>query len=131
MGAAGGGRAEIRRVVEDGWEILFGRTARDNDALTFGTARPRDVWLHAAGFAGAHVVVRTEGMSGEPPRAVLERAARIAVYHSRARDARGKIAVHVCRAAEVRKRPGAPAGQVEIRRYDALRVYPPDSDPAV
>ena len=120
-----GGADGFRRVEVDGYEILVGKGARDNDRLTFRVARPRDWWLHAAGYAGSHVVVRVDE-SGGAPRSVLERAAQLAVYHSKARDAGGKVAVHVCRAGDVRKPRGAPPGQVELRSWDVLRVYPRD-----
>ena len=42
----------------DGAPILVGRGAAHNDTLTFRVARPRDLWLHAKGRPGAHVVVR-------------------------------------------------------------------------
>ena len=35
----------------NGFEILVGRAARDNDHLTFKIARPQDTWLHASGFS--------------------------------------------------------------------------------
>jgi len=117
-----------RTVVVDGFEILVGKGARENDELTFRVARPYDLWLHAAGFAGSHVVIpRPEGVD-EIPKAVVERAAELAAWHSKARDARGKVPVHVCRAGDVRKPRGAPPGQVEIRRYDTVRVYPRGED---
>jgi predicted ribosome quality control (RQC) complex YloA/Tae2 family protein len=108
----------------DGYEVLVGRSARDNDELTFGVARPRDLWLHAAGHAGSHVVIRVSDAGEDVPRAVIERAAAYAAWHSKARNARGKVEVHVCRAADVRKPRGVPAGTVELRRYDVVRVYP-------
>lgn len=123
---ASAGAEGFRRVELDGWEILVGKGARDNDHLTFKVARPRDYWLHASGFAGSHVVVRVDE-DGEAPRHVLEHAAALAAYHSKARDAGGKVIVHVCRAADVRKPRGAPAGQVQLRRFDVLRVYPKDA----
>lgn len=102
----------------------MGRTARDNDRLTLRTARPRDLWLHAAGYAGSHVVVRAaRGITGEVPKHVVERAAELAAWHSKAREAGGKVAVHVCRRADVSKPRGAPAGQVRLKRYDTVRVY--------
>jgi predicted ribosome quality control (RQC) complex YloA/Tae2 family protein len=58
------------------------------------------------------------------PRTVIERAAQLAAFHSKAQNARGKVEVHVCRVADVRKPPGFPAGQVQLRRWDAVRVYP-------
>ena len=108
----------------EGYEVLVGRSARDNDELTFGVARPRDLWLHAAGHAGSHVVIRVPDSGEDVPRAVIERAAAYAAWHSKARNARGKVEVHVCRAADVRKPRGVPAGTVELRRYDVMRVYP-------
>lgn len=108
----------------DGYEVLVGRSARDNDELTFRVARPRDVWLHAAGHAGSHVIIRAAEDGSAVPRTVVERAAQWAAWHSRARNARGKVEVHVCRAADVRKPRNAPTGTVELRRWETLRVYP-------
>jgi predicted ribosome quality control (RQC) complex YloA/Tae2 family protein len=108
----------------EGFEVLVGRSARDNDELTFRVARPRDLWLHAAGHAGSHVVIRTPDDGSEVPRSVVEKAAGWAAWHSKARNARGKVDVHVCRAADIRKPRGAPAGTVELRRYDTVKVYP-------
>lgn len=108
----------------EGYQILVGKGARENDHLTLRIARPRDFWLHAAGYAGSHVVVKLPEGVDDAPRAVIERAAELAAWHSKAREARGKIAVHLCRAGDVRKRRGAPAGQVELKRFETVRVYP-------
>jgi predicted ribosome quality control (RQC) complex YloA/Tae2 family protein len=108
----------------EGYEVLVGRTARDNDELTFRVARPRDVWLHAAGHAGSHVVIRAPDDGSDVPRSVIERAAQWAAWHSKARNARGKVEVHHCRAADIRKPRGAPVGTVELRRYETVKVYP-------
>ncbi|MGH7464564.1 MAG: NFACT RNA binding domain-containing protein [Longimicrobiales bacterium] len=113
-----------QQIDVHGYEVLVGRSARDNDELTFRVARPRDLWLHAAGHAGSHVVIRAAESGVDVPREVIERAAAYAAWHSKARNARGKVEVHVCRAADVRKPRGVPAGTVELRRYDVVRVYP-------
>ncbi len=42
----------------EGFTILVGRNASDNDHMTFHVAAPHDLWLHAAGQPGAHVIVR-------------------------------------------------------------------------
>jgi predicted ribosome quality control (RQC) complex YloA/Tae2 family protein len=65
----------------------------------------------------------------DAPREVIERAAELAAWHSKAREARGKVLVHLCRAEAVRKRRGAPAGQVELRRAESVRVYPRGDSP--
>lgn len=109
----------------DGFEVLIGKGARQNDELTFGVAEPRDLWLHAAGYAGSHVVIRNPDALDEVPRPVIEHAARLAVHHSKARDARGKVEVHVCRVADVRKPKGWPAGKVQLKEWESLKVYAP------
>ncbi|MBI3768267.1 MAG: DUF814 domain-containing protein [Deltaproteobacteria bacterium] len=113
-----------RRIVVDGFDVLIGKGDAENDLLTFEVAEPRDFWLHVGGgVAGSHVVVRAPEAPDEVPRAVLERAAALAAWHSKARNAR-RVDVHVCRVADVSKRRGAPAGEVHLRRWDTLRVAP-------
>jgi predicted ribosome quality control (RQC) complex YloA/Tae2 family protein len=58
---------------------------------------------------------------------VAQRAAELAAWHSKARAARGKVEVHLCRVADVRKPRGFPAGTVELRRWESLKVYPRDA----
>jgi predicted ribosome quality control (RQC) complex YloA/Tae2 family protein len=81
-----------------------------------------------AGPAGSHVVVKNPLSLDELPRHVLERAAQLAAWHSKARGARGKVEVHVCRVADLRKPKGFAPGQVLLKRWDAVRVYARDPD---
>ena len=108
----------------EGFEVLVGRGDRENDELTFRVGEPRDFWLHVAGQPGSHVIVRNPEGLEQLPRAVLEQAARLAAWHSKSRGARGKVEVHVCRVADVSKPRGFAPGEVRLRRYDAIRVYP-------
>jgi predicted ribosome quality control (RQC) complex YloA/Tae2 family protein len=121
MGSKGRG---FRSQTIDGFEVLVGKGDADNDRLTFRVADPHDLWLHVAGPPGSHVVVRNPDRLEELPRAVVQRAAELAAWHSKARGARGKVEVHVCRVSDVSKPRGFAAGQVLLRRWDALKVYP-------
>jgi predicted ribosome quality control (RQC) complex YloA/Tae2 family protein len=113
-----------RVVVFDDFEILIGRGDEENDMLTFEVAAPEDGWLHVAGgVPGSHVVVRNPDKLETLPRDVLRRAAELAAWHSKARGA-ARVEVHVCRVADVSKRRGAPAGEVMLRRWRAVRVAP-------
>jgi predicted ribosome quality control (RQC) complex YloA/Tae2 family protein len=127
---SGQSRLARYRVVPAGeFEILIGKGAADNDLLSLREARPTDLWLHASGYSGSHVLVRAvDGTTGEVPGEVIQRAASYAVWHSKARTAGGKVAVHVCRASDVSKRKGAPAGQVILRGGSTVRVYASDPD---
>jgi len=67
------------------WEVWVGRDSKENDQLTHRDSHPRDIWLHAQGVPGSHVILRTEGHPDLVPRAILAQAAAIAALHSRAR----------------------------------------------
>ncbi len=112
-----------REYSYQGFSILVGRGARENDVLSLREAEPQDLWLHAAGYAGSHVVIRRPAKDVEVPPAVVEVAAQLAAWHSKARGAGGKVEVHLCRAGDVRKRRGAPAGEVLLERWTRVRVY--------
>ncbi len=125
MGSKGKG---YRSVPFEDFEILVGKGDAENDRLTFGIAEPRDFWLHVSGPAGSHVIVKNPLELPELPRPVLERAAQLAAWHSKARGSKGKVEVHVCRVADVRKPRGFAPGQVQLKRWEAIRVYPKGLD---
>ena len=112
-----------RRLEVDGFEILVGKGDVENDELTFGVADPQDWWLHVAGRSGSHVIVRNPDGLDVLPRPVLQRAAELAAWHSKGRGA-GRLEVHVCRVADVRKPRGFAPGKVQLRRWTSLRVFP-------
>ena len=123
-----GGRAGVeplRVTSSDGIPILVGRSARQNDAITFGQARPGDLWLHARNVPGAHVIVRGEGRS-VPERTVAE-AARLAAQHSKARHD-SAVDVIVTERRHVRRIPGAPPGLVTVSGERVLRVRPGEGE---
>jgi len=112
-----------RTVDVEGWEVLVGRSAADNDHLTFRVAKGRDLWLHVAGgMPGSHVVIRNPD-NADVPREVLEGAAQLAAWYSKARNAR-RVEVHWCRAADVSKQRGMPAGKVTIKQFKKIKVSP-------
>jgi len=85
-------------------------------------ARPDDWWFHMRGMPGSHVIL--QGPPGtDPDRETLHRAAAIAAYHSKAREA-GVVAVSGTRARDVRKPRGAKAGTMQIRHEQVFKVRP-------
>lgn len=112
-----------RTIVHEGFEILVGRGEDDNDHLTFDVAEPHDLWLHVGdGTPGSHVVVKNP-KKGDVPKSVVERAAALAAWYSKARSAK-RVDVHYCLARDVSKPRGAPAGLVELARFDNIKVAP-------
>jgi predicted ribosome quality control (RQC) complex YloA/Tae2 family protein len=109
----------LKYLSPDGFVVLVGRNARQNEEVTFRRAGPKDLWLHARGVPGAHVVVLT---GGEPvSEGTLEFAARLAAYHSKARGEKA-VDVIVARRRKVRRAPGGHPGQVLVSRGENLTV---------
>lgn len=110
----------LRLLSSDGVPIVVGRSAGQNDEVTFRVARLDDVWLHVRGQPGAHVVIQAES---EVPDRTLEEAAGLAVYFSKARGATSAEVI-VTRRRNVRKVPGGPPGLVTVRNEHAIRAVP-------
>ncbi len=120
-----------RYFVGEGYEVWVGRNAKQNDDLTFQCAGKHDFWLHARGIAGSHTVLRRSSKTAEPPKWVVEKAASIAAYHSKARGS-GLVPVIVTERKYVRKARKGPPGAVLVEREEVLIVPPrlPDTDSA-
>lgn len=109
-----------RFLAADGSEILVGRSARDNDALTFHVARGSDIFLHARDVPGSHVILRRRG-KGEPSAEALLDAAALAAWASKLR---GETIVDVLwvERKHVKKPRGAAAGLVQTASPRTLMV---------
>jgi predicted ribosome quality control (RQC) complex YloA/Tae2 family protein len=115
----------FKKYVIDGWEIFLGKNSRQNDELSTRFAKPWDIWLHVVGYAGSHVVIRTLKNAQPPPKEVVQKAAQLAVWHSKAKHT-SFAEVHVTEARFVRKRRHAPPGEVIAERCKLIRVEPKD-----
>lgn len=113
----------VRRYLSsDGYEILVGRGAKDNDHLTFRVARPQDLWLHAADYPGSHVVVRNP-RRGEIPHRTLVEAAQLAAKFSQA-GADARVNVHHTQRKFVSRIKGAAPGLVRLASFKTITAQP-------
>ncbi|MDQ3821370.1 MAG: NFACT RNA binding domain-containing protein, partial [Acidobacteriota bacterium] len=116
----------VRRYrSSDGYEILVGRAARDNDNLTFRVARPHDLWLHAADYPGSHVIVRNPTRSEIPHRTIIEAAQLAAAFSQAKRDA--KVDVHYAQRKFISKPKGVAPGLVRMSSFRTITVEPRES----
>jgi predicted ribosome quality control (RQC) complex YloA/Tae2 family protein len=106
----------------DGFEVLVGRSDRENDELTFRTARPTDIWLHAADYPGSHVVIRNPARTEVPQRSIAE-AAEVAAFYSQAKR-EAKAAVHYTQRKFITKPPRAKPGLVRLSSFKTILVEP-------
>ena len=108
-------------VSDDGFDIYVGRNNFQNDRLSLKFAEKSDIWLHTQQVHGAHVIIRTNGMT--PPDRTVEQACMLAAYHSKGRDS-AQVRVDYCPAKFVKKPAGARPGMVIYTNYQTAFVTP-------
>ncbi len=112
---------------KDGFEILVGRNARENDTLTFKVARGNDWWFHTVGYPSSHVIVHAPKDRSISQEAILDAATLTILKSKLARQGGGEVMY--AQRKYVRKPKGAPPGKVQVEnekviflRLDDLRV---------
>ena len=116
----------VRRYLStDGYEILVGRTARDNDTLTFRLAHPNDLWMHTGDYPGSHVVVRNPTRKEIPHRTIIEAAQLAGKFSQASEDA--KVVVHYTERKFLSKPKGAAPGLVRLSRFRSITVEPKEA----
>src|SRR5579859_3077693 len=115
------GGAPLRIQSVDGFPVLAGKNSRQNEAVTFGEASANDLWLHARGVPGAHVIVKSGGRT--VPETTLRQAAALAAYLSQAREA-GTVPVDYTQQRYVRHMKGGGPGMVVYEGERTLYVTP-------
>jgi predicted ribosome quality control (RQC) complex YloA/Tae2 family protein len=110
-----------RFIVDGGFEVWVGKDAKSNELLTFKFSDKEDLWFHARGTSGAHVVLKTGRR--QPSKKAIEQAGSIAAYFSQAKTSR-LVPVVVTKRKYVRKPKGAPEGTVTVEREEVIMVEP-------
>jgi predicted ribosome quality control (RQC) complex YloA/Tae2 family protein len=110
-------------TAADGTPIFVGKGARENDQLTLRVARSDDLWLHALGRPGAHVILRLERGRDPTPEALLD-AAQLAAHYARAGKTDTAVEVGYTRRRYVRKGKGHAPGEVSLSKVKAILVAP-------
>lgn len=112
-------------MTENGSRILLGRSPLENAELTFHVAKPGDLWFHARGQPGAHVILQRDDRDA-PPEDDIRIAAELAALHSKGRTS-SKVTVDYTQRKHVRKRPDAAPGLVFYTNASSVVVEPRDS----
>ncbi len=119
----------FRRFEIDGFEILIGKSAKNNDLLTQKYSFKEDLWLHARDVAGSHVLLKYKA-GKKFPKPVIEKAAQLAAYYSK-RKTDSLCPVVVTPKKYVRKPKGALDGQVLVEKEEVMMVKPASFDDLV
>ncbi len=108
-----------------GSRIVVGRSPGENADVTFRIARPNDLWFHAQGIPGAHVILARDDRS-EPPPEDIEAAASLAAHYSKAKGS-ARVPVDYTLRKHVRKQRDAPPGLVWYTNPKTVTTAPRDT----
>lgn len=119
--SAQGERKGWRSFIGSGGEVIrVGRSARDNDILSFRQARGSDLWLHVRNYPGSHVVVSLRKGQAVHPETLLE-AASLALHYSEAR-AETQAEILYTPIKYVHRLKGGAPGQVQLQQSKTLAL---------
>jgi predicted ribosome quality control (RQC) complex YloA/Tae2 family protein len=110
-------------TVAGGFQVWAGKSSENNDLLTLKHAKPNDLWFHARGSSGSHVVLKIGTGKGEPSKLAIQQAAGIAAYYSKMKNSK-LVPVSMTERKYVRKPKGAPAGTVTLERETTIFAEP-------
>jgi predicted ribosome quality control (RQC) complex YloA/Tae2 family protein len=120
-------RGELKGIREyvtpDGWRILVGKDDESNDRLTFRIGKNKDIWMHAHGVPGSHVLIVNRDKKQDVPKDIIKEAASYAAFFSKAKNA-GTVPVIYTEVRYVRKPRGAKPGSVTCQREKTIFVSP-------
>lgn len=110
----------VKKAIVDGFTVYIGRNAEMNDILTTEIAEPNDIWLHASGVPGSHVVIKVE--DERPSKGTIREVAKLAAKNSRGK---GKIDVVYTDAKNVTKDSKHKTGEVSVNygKSDIVKVF--------
>lgn len=112
----------FRRATIDGYEIWIGKNAKSNDEVTI-RAHKEDIWLHARGVGGSHVVIRMNNNKDMPQKQTLLKVAAVAAWNSKARGS-SLAPVIITKRKYVNKSKKLPPGAVHVQKEQVEMVKP-------
>jgi predicted ribosome quality control (RQC) complex YloA/Tae2 family protein len=107
-------------LEKDGWTILVGRSAKENDELLRRHIRGADLWLHARDHAGSYVFVKARKGKSIPLEILLD-AGNLALYYSKGRSG-GEGDLYYTFAKYLRRAKDGPKGLVIPTQEKNLHV---------
>lgn len=116
----------LRRLTSpNGIEVLVGRSCQENDTITMNIAKPGDIWMHARGYPGAHVLLRSSQSADAMSVDDMKFAADIAAFYSKG-SALSKVDIIMADKKNISKPRGARPGQVTVHKEQVI-VGEPDN----
>ncbi|MFP4642897.1 MAG: NFACT RNA binding domain-containing protein [Spirochaetales bacterium] len=109
-----------------GFTVLVGRNARENDVLLRRHARGNDWWVHTRDYAGGYVFVRAIAGKTVPLEVLLD-AAQLAIRYSKAPQASSGVDLYYTQVKHLRRAKDGPRGLVLPTQEKNLTVVPDEA----
>lgn len=103
-----------------GEKIYVGKDKESNQHISFHLAKGDDLWFHAEGVEGSHVVIKKKG-DQIPPQAI-EEAALLAAYFSKKRVMGTQVFVSMTKRKDLFRKKGMAPGMALMRTHSTITV---------
>ena len=97
-------------VKSNGWDIIIGRNAKENDEILRSYTRGSDVWMHTRDFSGGYIIIKAQ-KDRTVPLPVLLDGGSLAIHFSKARK-NGKADLYYTQVKYLRRVKGGKTGLV-------------------
>ena len=109
----------LNKIVINKYDVYIGKNNKQNDYLSLHFADKSDLWFHAQGFHGAHVILKTNGKI--PDDDTIFKCAQLAKQNSRAALERN-VSVDYTYIKYVKKHHTGKTGMVNYTNYKTIIV---------
>lgn len=114
----------LKLAVNDDWEILIGRKAKENDLISTQIGKSADWWFHTRIYHGSHVLLRNFHKK-EPPYELVDLCCSLAAWFSKARHSEN-VPVDYTQIRYVRKPRKSAPGFVTYSNHKTVFANPID-----
>lgn len=111
-------KPNFQKLNIDGFLVYRGRDAESNEYVTFELSEESDLWFHARGVPGSHLIIKNGGE--EVSEDVIGEAAKLVAQYSKAKT--DEVLVVYCEKRFVTKKEGDPIGKVQVDESGAKEI---------
>lgn len=111
-------KPNIKKYLIGDFVVLQGKDAESNDHVTFEMSSEDDIWMHAKGVPGSHVLIKVKDKL--PTEDVIKQAAEIAAKNSKSKE--DNVVVVYCKKKFVKKEPEMVAGKVAVDYKNSTEI---------
>ena len=109
----------LNKITINNFDIYIGKNNKQNDYLTFHLADKSDLWFHAQGYHGAHVILKTNGKT--PSEDIIFKCAALAKQNCKA-SLEKNISIDYTYIKYVKRHHSGKTGMVNYTNYKTIIV---------